>query len=210
MTTKTKSISFSQLTKLLKPFTTRNDVRPALKHIYHNTNYIIATNGLILARITTEHITEMPTDRQFYFDPRKNEIAQCSQQYPETLRLFPTKFETEIKILDINEFFDIAKEARKFVGNKHHIKLTISNDYITVTAEKDGDIFESKTKIVLDGTETEVCVNSSYLVHCLELLNKLDKLSDDSITMNIAGRLRPIYFNKDGIGELLLLPVLVY
>ena len=210
MTTKTKSIPFTQLTKLLKPFTSKNEVRPALKHIYHDGNHLIATNSHILARIPTEHITELPANHQFYFEPRENEIVQCSQQYPETSRLFPTQFESEIKILDINDFLSIAKEARKFVGNKWAVKLIISENYITVRLEKDGEIFEKQTKIILDGNETELYVNSSYLVYCLELLKKMDKLSDDSITMNIAGRLRPIYFNKDGIIELLLLPVRVY
>ena len=210
MTTKTKSIPFTQLTKLLKPFTSKNEVRPALKHIYHDGNHLIATNSHILARIPTEHITELPANHQLYFDPRENEIVQCSQQYPETSRLFPTQFESEIKILDINDFLSIAKEARKFVGNKWAVKLIISENYITVRLEKDGEIFEKQTKIILDGNETELYVNSSYLVYCLELLKKMDKLSDDSITMNIAGRLRPIYFNKDGIVDILLLPIRVY
>ena len=117
MTTKTKSIPFSQLTKLLKPFTSKNDTRPALKHIYYDGKYLIVTNSHILARIHTEHITELPSNRQFYFDPKQNEIVQCSQQYPKTSRLFPTQFKTEIKIIDINEFLTIAKEARRFVGN---------------------------------------------------------------------------------------------
>jgi hypothetical protein len=210
MTTKTKSIPFSQLTKLLKPFTSKNEVRPALKHIYHDGNHLIATNSHILARIPTKHITELPTNHEFYFDPRKNEIAQCSQQYPETSRLFSTQFESEIKIMDINEFLTIAKEVRKFVGNKWAVKLIISENHITTRLEKDGEVFERQTKIILDGNETELYVNSSYLVHCLELLKKMDKLSDDSITMNIAGRLRPIYFNKDGIVDILLLPIRVY
>lgn len=210
MTTKTKSISFSQLTKLLKPFTLKTDTRPALKHIYYDGEHLIATNSHILTRIPTEYITELPSNCQFYFDPRKNEIVQCSQQYPETSRLFPTQFESEIKIMDINEFLTIAKEARKFIGNKWAVKLIISENCITVRLEKDGEIFEKQTKIILNGNETELYVNSSYLVHCLELLKKMDKLSDDSITMNIAGETRPIYFNKDGIVELLLLPVRVY
>ena len=210
MTTKTKPIPFTQLAKLLKPFTSKTETRPALKHIYHDGNHLIATNSHILARIPTEHITELSSNCQFYFDPRKNEIVQCSQQYPETSRLFPTQFESEIKIIDINEFLTIAKEARKFVGNKWAVKLIISENYITVRLEKDGQIFEKQTKIVLNGIENELYVNSSYLVYCLELLKKMDKLSDDSIIMNIAGRLRPIYFNKDGIVELLLLPVRVY
>ena len=74
MTTKTKSIPFSQLTKLLKPFTFKKEVRPALKHIYHDGKYLIATNSHILARIPTEHITELATNHQFYFDPRENGI----------------------------------------------------------------------------------------------------------------------------------------
>lgn len=210
MTTKTKSIPFSQLTKLLKPFTLKTDARPALKHIYHDGEHLIATNSYILARIPTEHITELPSNCQFYFDPRKNEIAQCSQQYPEISRLFPTQFESEIKILDINEFLTIAKEARKFVNRKWAVKLIISENYITVRLEKDGEIFEKQTKIVLNGIENELYVDSSHLVHCVELLKKMDKLSDDSITMNIAGRLRPIYFNKDEIVDILLLPIRVY
>ena len=210
MTTKTKSIPFSQLTKLLKPFTSKTDTRPALKHIYHDGKHLIATNSHILARIPTEHITELPANHQFYFDPRKNEIVQCSQQYPETSRLFPTQFESVIKIIDINEFLTIAKEARKFVGNKWAVKLIISENYITVRLEKDGEIFEKQTKIVLNGIENELYVNSSYLVHCLELLKKMDKLSDDSITMNIARRLSRIYFNKDGIVDILLMPIRMY
>lgn len=73
MTTKTKSIPFAQLAKLLKPFTSKTEVRPALKHIYYDGKYLIATNSHILARIPTEHITELPANHQFYFDPRKNE-----------------------------------------------------------------------------------------------------------------------------------------
>lgn len=210
MTTKTKPIPFTQLTKLLKPFTSKTDTRPALKHIYHDGEHLIATNSHILARIHAKNITEFPSNCQFYFDPKQNEIVQCSQQYPEISRLFPTDFETKIKILDINEFLTIAKEARKFVNRKWTVKLIISENYITIRLEKDGEIFERQTKIILDGDETELYVNSSYLVYCLELLKKMDKLSDDSITMNIAGRSRPIYFNKGGIVDILLLPIRVY
>ncbi|AJA41494.1 DNA polymerase [Geobacillus virus E3] len=211
MSTKTTSISFPQLAKLLKPFTFKNDTRPALKHIYYNGNYLIATNSHILARIYPEHITELPTNHQFYFEPRKNEIVQCSQQYPETSRLFPAQFESEIKIMDINEFLTVAKEAKKFTERKNiPVKLSISKTYITVTVEKDDEVFEKQTEIVLDGVENELYVNSSYLVYCLELLKKIDRLSHDTITMNISGRLRPIYFKKDGIADMLLLPIRIY
>lgn len=211
-----KTIEFDKIIKNVKKFTSKSDVRPVLQHVYFDGKYIIATDTYRLIRINCDYISDLPANHPFLYDVRKNCIAEKEMTYPEVHRLIDMgDIETETNITSgLNDFLQIAKEAKKTVNKRlnNMIRLTADYDQMTITSITGEDTKNSYTKdlSISSNGEYKIYLNGKYLIDALQTFKKLNKLTNDPVIMGYKGNLRPLHFKKGDVFDALILPIRVY
>jgi hypothetical protein len=225
--TKTKTISFYKLIPDFKRFVARKgSPRQILTYMYYDKEYLTATDSHVMFRVNAEYIDDIPTDNNFFYDPREKEIVDPSSNYPQTNRLVPSDGNTICEIDDLKDLYNKINEANKTVKSNHNrtIKLDITDegtnlyeiDY-KLSRDEDGAFYikeEDKKENFLDninipkeGEDISIKFSALYMKKALQTAKKLDKLSDDPIQISINGSMRPIHIKKGDIFDVIVMPV---
>jgi hypothetical protein len=219
-----KTIKFDDLMKVMKKYVATSQTRPILTFVKYDGEYFTATNSHILLRVKAQHVSDIPVDGQFLYDPKNMEIPTDYNvsSYPETARLIP-QYNNSTVLIDknIKEFSEQVKAAKKLLKSKDgHISLDFTQKDLTLrTVESITDkkytkhnyINEVKLNNVhIEGEELVIKTSHKYMTDALETAKKLSKLSTDHVEMKMNGHLRPMHITQYNVFDLMVLPIRTY
>ncbi|MFL2028111.1 hypothetical protein [Loigolactobacillus zhaoyuanensis] len=187
----------NKLEAAFKKVISRDKTRPILQSVHFDKDgSLTGCDSHVLLRIDDIHRLK----QDFNFNLKK--FVPDSEAYPETERLIPTSFQTEINfdLADIDHILPVLKG----LGKKELVKITnmpgnnvldISNLNVVTRLAYDGDTG--------DAGLISITVNANYLAQCLEFFrfwvpaSRVNNVSPAHVTLGYNGSLRPMVFTAE-------------
>ncbi len=145
---------------------------------------------------------------QFYINNTLIQTRLIEGAYPETDRLIPTTFKSEI-IVDAREFINTIDRAI-FIKNEgvSIIKLSISKDKVVISSKSQevGSIQEVLTPKKIIGDNIDISFSGNFVLEAIRYLNA------DEIKINFSGEMKPFIIENPNDSSIiqLVLPVRTY
>lgn len=181
---------------------TGDETRPVLTCVQHRADgSLIATDSHRLIRIQNAH----SRTEERLIAPDGNDLT--GHTYPETARIWPTRFEAELTKVDLNEWIQAHELMLVLVTDKENrvVKLELTSGYQTkVSASMDyvGSAIQLFPSDLADGSLT-LAYNAKYMIDALKALRSLGHTTCD---MKFAGKAAPFILEAGDV-SILILPV---
>lgn len=226
---KIKQIKFTELMKEFKKYVAKkNDVRYVesqehLKYVYFDGEHFMATNALVLLRVSVEHVSEIPVELTTggYYCPFKNEVVEMDKKYPNLDRLIPDGGEHVIRINHSAERINtvlrecVASFDKKTEQDERFVEILFDNPNIGImSVEGNKKVHENQINNChylspTTADKTVVRARAQFMRNALITVRKLYKLSDKNTELSVVSPMRPIYFGQEGVFDLIVMPVRV-
>ncbi|MEH7116188.1 hypothetical protein V7128_02015 [Neobacillus vireti] len=175
-------------------------------------------------RVNKKHVTGIPAEGEFLFDPKNMEIPSDYnvKNYPETSRLIPQYNDSTVLInKNIMEFTEQIKAAKKLLTKKDgHISMDFTQKGLTlrtVESIREKQITKYKyinevnlNNVYIEGEEIAIKTSYKYMLNALETVKKLSKLCKDHVEMRMNGNLRPMHITQYNVFDLMVSPIRTY
>jgi DNA polymerase III sliding clamp (beta) subunit (PCNA family) len=210
--TATKTITFEQAMKVFKNFVSKSESRPVLQYVYNDGTYLYATDATKLLRVNSEYISDMPEFT--LYDPKNMMVIDNKMNFPDCSRLIPIDYNSTVTIdNNIKDLHKHVKEVKKIVkkDRNHVMKMEFSNNETKVSAKNETDTYsETVNNMWVDGQEVSLHLSANYLDNALDAIEKLSKVSYNSVELGIVSHLRPMNFKQEHVFDIIILPVRMY
>lgn len=129
--------------------------------------------------------------------------------YPDTSKLIPTEFSTEI-VVNLKEIYEAIDRASLLTNeaDKNTIKLAVDNDYIILTSNipEIGNVEEKVSILKINNSDIKIAFSSKYIMDALKVLDC------EEVKLLFNGEIKPIILRNPESDDIiqLILPIRTY
>lgn len=189
-----KAKDIKNLYKHLKRTASNMETRPILKCVHFDTDGSISvTDSHRLLRINKFHEHEQE------FNQDLTSMRLLDGPYPDTKRLIPTEFTTEITIS-----LSVLIRVMKALGTSaaETVKWSLKENKIVFSNQSDkiyyGEPIEISANAKIEGEQFDITFMAKYVKECCEFfMDAKERYAVDDVTIKMTSPLRPVVFTID-------------
>lgn len=200
------------IVKHAKKFASKDNTRPVLCGVHYDKDgSAVMTDRYRLLRIKDAH----NYGRTFTSDVKTG--AEIDGTYPDTSKIFPTEFKTEITLIETGKLTNVkdaiarvklAVDTAKLSGDKSHVaRLEYVGSSVTLSVTSDNPIvsFSAGISASISGPDESIAFNAEYM---LDALNVFKDARSQRVIIGLNGSMSPIVLRDEENGiDAIVLPI---